>query len=76
MFTTSFPAGKHTSIKIEQSTRVDWPFWKMHVGDYIYVSTAQMRTRAMSASAHYKHTRGFQFKSKRMGSMYRIWRVA
>lgn len=53
------------SIKIDTNTyRVDWPFFRMHVGDSFYVKgkkAKELKTRAVSAYAYWRRAYGKQF---------------
>lgn len=70
---------RHT-ISPRPAIRVDWPFFKMKIGDFIEFKgkdAKHMRSRAMAASNHYKKTRGFQFKSQKIhNGQYIVWRHA
>jgi len=70
---------RHT-ITPRPAVRVDWPFFRMKVGDFIEFKgkdAEAMKVRAVSAANHYRKTRGFIFKSQKIHSgQYIIWRDA
>jgi len=60
--------------------RVDWPFYRMKVGDVMEFKgekAHEMKVRAVAAANHYKITRGYQFRSKKIhNKQYIVWRDA
>ena len=71
---------KH-KIKVNTGTfRIEWPFYRMDVGDYIIVSGSkvkEVKQRAMSAAYHYRESYGKWFKAEKISDTeYKIirWR--
>lgn len=66
-------------LKVNTGTyRVEWPFFRMDVGDYIILrgpKAKEMKTRAIAAAYHYREAYGKWFRSEKVSDCeYKIIR--